>query len=128
MAGYLFDRTTVKAPEVLCNDLYRFVLRVFPGFDSDAVLADILVEAFPDVQTWQYMGRRFCPLPPAGRKSPRPVRPYVNYFPDGKVRPTQPDQVQYGFSTAALRDEAVVVLRANGYQIAQIWNEPDYSS
>lgn len=69
--GYLSDNTPRTSWSVCCTDLYRYRLIIKPGYSSDLELREIVIDVLPDVEEWQFSGRRFWALP---RYGPRPDR------------------------------------------------------
>lgn len=124
--GYIADHTT-GPPPFSCHDLYKWLLRVDPGFDlNDDAISALVVNEEPDVELWQYMGRRFIPTDPPVPwvRKPRPEADY-SYPRRGRVRGgVNQIRAQYSFATEALRDRVVGRLTVAGYTVTDTWRSP----
>lgn len=119
--GYLFDNIPPTVFGVECEDLYNFRLFVDPGLDDDPTIRGIVRELLPDVETWQFSGRRTrCPR--TDRRQVRIVHPYGFSNQDRKTRQYL-ERVVFAFSTAILRDQAAARFTNLGY-VVTIQDEP----
>ena len=100
--GYLDDNTPENSFAVVCSDLYKFRMVVNPGFATDLELQTLVREALPDVQEWQFSGRRFCPR--TDRKIPQTVRPRIYAQNSRKIRQFE-QRVVFAFHTTLQRSE-----------------------
>lgn len=124
--GFIADNTT-GPPPYSCHELYHWLIRVDPGFDKTDTRMDLIIaDEEPDVELWQFMGRRFFPPnPPAPWVRPQP--PAADYSPPryGAVRGrTAVIRTQYSFATEALRDRVAARLTAEGFRVTDQWREP----
>jgi hypothetical protein len=121
------DNSGVIGPPHSCHDLYAWVLRVDPGFNTDDAPIDRIVrDEEPDIELWQYMGRRFMPPNPP-RQWTRTPRVAADYSPPryGAVRGRIAIiRTQYSFATQALRDRVAARLTAEGFQVTDTWRSP----
>jgi hypothetical protein len=105
--GYLTDNIPPGSNHAICQDLYKFRIIVQPGFKSDVALASIIKDEVPDVEEWQFSGRRRCPIIPARGKS-RPVRRQIHpaaYAQNSRrVRPFT-EEVVFAFHTENQRSQ-----------------------
>lgn len=124
--GYIADNTT-GLPPFSCHELYRWLFRVDPGFDRDDVAIDAIIRnEEPDIELWQYMGRRFMPPNPP-RQWTRTPRVAADYSPPryGAVRGRiAVVRVQYSFANEPLRDRVAARLTAERYSITDTWRSP----
>lgn len=68
--GYLDLVTPDGRNWVICQDVYPFRIHITPGFASNLELQELVRELIPDVEEWQFSGRRFCPKGPLAPKNP----------------------------------------------------------
>ncbi len=100
--GYLDDNMPENAFAIVCSDLYKFRMIVNPGFASDLDLQQLVKEVLPDVQEWQFSGRRFCPR--SDRRIPQTIRPRIYAQNSRKMRQFE-ERVFFAFGTALQRSE-----------------------
>lgn len=103
--GYLTDNIPPGRNHAICQDLYPYRMIVAPGFKSDVELSSFVKDEIPDVEEWQFSGRRRSPVVPATGRA-RPIRRTVHpaaYAQDSRyVRPFS-EEVHYGFHTTGQR-------------------------
>jgi hypothetical protein len=124
--GYIND-TGEPGPPYICHDLYKWLLRVDPKYDTDDDnLCRIVRNEEADVELWQYMGRRFFPLPPPNDQWVRPPHTEADYSRPrvGYVRGVASLRTQYSFATQVLRDRVAARLVVEGYRVTDKWKEP----
>ena len=110
--GYLSDNTPANKNWVFCEDLYKFRIRIDPRLQKDIVFQKLVKDVLPDVEEWQYSGRRLCPRPAA-----KPVNPII--FPDYAVNSRKKRQytalVIFAFNLSSQRDAVAARLDTEGY-------------
>ena len=115
--GYLTDNTLPGKPFVECRDLYVYRLEVEPKFKETREVNAIVRDQVPDVEEWQFSGRRKCPpLPPiqVRRDTTRKVAEdslFVRRF---------TEVIRYAFRTREQRDAVVVRLSNQGLVVRAI--------
>jgi hypothetical protein len=117
----------VHGPPFSCHDLYVWLLRVNPGFDlNDDDITKIVVSEEPDVELWQYMGRRFIPTDPPTPWVRKPPQTAEYAYPrHGRVRGGNSQiRAQFSFASQALRDRVVSRLTISGYRVTDTWRTP----
>jgi hypothetical protein len=122
--GYLFDNIPPGQNYVICPDLYRYRLIVKPGFLSDRELGAIIEDEIPDVEEWQYSGRRRRPVVQSGggRAPRRQIQPASYAHDSRRMRPFT-EVVHYAFHTPDQRDQ--VTARLDQERISyEVYNEP----
>jgi hypothetical protein len=120
--GYLFDNIPPGQNFVLCPDLYLYRLIVQPGFLSDFSLGAIIKDELPDVEEWQYSGRRRRPVISQGRVVRRQVHP-ATYAQNSRMMRPFSEVVHYAFHTPSQR--AQVMARFDQERIKyEVYNEP----
>jgi hypothetical protein len=75
--GYLSDNIPPGQNFAFCQDLYLFRIILQPGFLSNIEITSIVKDEIPDVEEWQFSGRRRCPVLPARGKE-RAIRRVIN--------------------------------------------------
>ena len=75
--GYLTDNITAGRNSAVCQDLYPFRIIAQPGFLSDSKISFIVKDEIPDIEEWQFSGRRQCPTVPSRGRS-RPIRRVIH--------------------------------------------------
>lgn len=121
--GYLFDNIPPGSNFVLCPDLYPYRLIVSPGFLTDSELRAIIRDEIPDVEEWQFSGRRRRPVPtPGGRPPRRQIHPATYALNSRRMRPFI-EVVHFAFHTSDQR--AKVIARFVQERIKyEVYNEP----
>jgi hypothetical protein len=126
--GYLSDNIPPGKNHAICQDLYPFRIIVQPGYLSDVQLSSIIMDEFPDVEEWQYSGRRRCPVVPTRGKA-RPIRRKIHpaaYAQNSRYMRPFTEEVIYAFHTEAQR--AQVAARFDQERIKyRLEDEPDQS-
>ena len=123
--GYLTDNIPLGRNSAFCQDLYRFRLVVQPGSASDATISAIIKDELPDVEEWQYSGRRRCPVIPSRGKSRsirRVIHPATWAQNSRLIRPFT-EEVVYAFHTEAQRTQIEARLVQERFKF-RIENEP----
>ena len=105
--GYLIDNTPIGRFSVFCTDLYPFRIIITPGFNSDRDLQTLVKDVIPDVEEWQFSGRRRCPLP-KGKQS-RIIHPATYAHNSRKMREFT-ELVVFAFHTAEQRSQVAARL------------------
>ena len=111
--GYLTDNTPRTRNSVVCSDLYLYRIIVNPGFASDRELRTIIRDVIPDVEDWQFSGRRFCPVP-RGNKIHRVIHP-ATYANNSRKMREYTETVVFAFRSTTIRDTAAARLASNGF-------------
>ena len=109
--GYLTDNTPPGRNYAVCQDLYPLRVIVQPGSYSDVKLSGFVQEEIPDVEDWQFSGRRRCPRVPARGKERsvgRVIHPAAWAQNSRRMRPFT-EEVVYGFHSEL--DRAAVTAR-----------------
>lgn len=111
--GYLDLVTPSNRNWVFCEDVYPFRIRVEPGFASDLELQTIIKDEIPDVEEWQFSGRRFTPRPRVDPQNPliSPSRYAQN---SRKVRQFT-EIVVFAFHSSLDRADAAARLTSEGF-------------
>lgn len=120
--GYLFDNIPPGQNYVLCPDLYPYRLIVKPGFLSDRELGEIIKDELPDVEEWQYSGRRRRSVVSRSTGVRRQVHPATYAHNSRRMRPYS-EVVHYAFHTADQRDQVVSRLIQERIKY-EVYNEP----
>jgi hypothetical protein len=110
--GYLTDNIPPGKNHAVCQELYPFRIIIVPGFASDVAISQIIMDEIPDVEEWQYSGRRQCPVPPTlgkGRKVRRVIHPSTYAQNSRRMRPFT-EEVVYAFHTEAQRSQVAMRL------------------
>lgn len=108
--GYLTDNIPPGRNHAICQDLYKFRLIVGPrsaSFYSNVKLAGIIKEELPDIEEWQFSGRRRCPVVPArGKSQPnrRQIHPAAWAQNSRRMRPFI-EEVVFAFHTEEQRSQ-----------------------
>ena len=105
--GYLTDSIPLGENSAFCQDLYVYRMIVQPGARSDVELSAIIKDEIPDIEEWQYSGRRRCPILPSRGKEKgirRVIHPSGYAQNSRRVRPFT-ELVIYAFHTSAQRDQ-----------------------
>lgn len=119
--GYLTDNIPPGKFWVICSDLYPYRIYVNPNFYSDRELQLIVEEVIPDVEEWQFSGRRFIPVTP-NNKILRNIFP-ANYAHNSRKMRPYTEKVVFAFHTTAQR--ALVASRFSGLFLTyELENEP----
>jgi len=119
--GYLTDNTRAGSFGVICQDLYKFRVVIEPGFASDLDLRGIIKDVLPDIEEWQYSGRRRLPL--TGGKLSRVVSPSSYALNSRKMRQFE-ERVIFAFHTEVQRDAVTARLTTRGFKFT-IEDEPN---
>lgn len=117
--GHLDDNTPPGSFYVICQEVYPLRLVVYPGFASDQELSAIVKDVLPDVQDWQFSGRRYRLLP---QPHSRVIHP-AGYAQNSRKMRTFQERVVFGFHSALQRDAVVARFSNLGYKF-EIVNEP----
>ena len=123
--GYLTDNTPSGQNFVFCPDLYLYRLIVKPQFASDFQLSSFVKDEVPDVEEWQFSGRRRCPVAPA-TGSARPRRRQVHpatYAENSRYMRAFTEEVYYAFHTEAQRTQVAARLDQERFSY-RFENEP----
>ena len=116
--GYLSDNIPLGQNYAFCQDLYLFRIILQPGYLSDVEITSIVKDEIPDVEEWQFSGRRRCPIIPARGKA-RAIRRVINpsswAHNSRRMRPFT-EEVHLAFHTTAQR--AQVAARFNQERIS----------
>jgi hypothetical protein len=123
--GYLTDNIPVGRNFAFCQDLYLYRLIVKPQFASDFQLSSFVKDEVPDVEEWQFSGRRRCPVaPPTGRaqSSRRQVHP-ATWAQNSRYMRAFTEEVFYAFHTEAQRAQVAARLDQERYSYRLV-NEP----
>jgi len=105
--GYLTDNIPLGENSAFCQDLYVYRIIVQPGSLSDSALSSIVKDEIPDVEEWQYSGRRRCPIVPNRGKAKgirRVIHPAGYAQNSRRVRPFT-EEVTYAFHTNDQRSQ-----------------------
>ena len=127
--GYLTDNLPPGKNHVICQDLYPFRLIVNnlgshwtePRYVSDAELQLLVKDVLPDIEKWQFSGRRYRPK--AVRRSPRIVHP-ARYAQNSRPMRAFHERVVFSFHTEPQRDAAAARLRNSGFRDLTYQDEP----
>ena len=123
--GYLADNIPVGRNSIICQEIYQYRIIVKPGFSADIVLQQIVLDELPDVEDWQFSGRRRCPVPQSrgsARRISRVVHP-SGYAQDSRRVRDFTEEVYFAFRSSTLRDKVVARLTTEGYSF-RVENEP----
>lgn len=118
--GYLTDNTPPTRNWVICQELYPFRIVIEPGFATDVELQLLVKDVVPDVEEWQYSGRRRCPLP-AGKLS-RVIHPAAYAQNSRKMRQFI-EMVVFAFHLESDRMAVAARLTSQGFKFT-IEDEP----
>lgn len=112
--GYLFDNIPPTQFGVECESLYTYRIIIDPFLSSDKTLQELVEDVVPDVETWQFSGRRKrCPR--TDGKQVRIIHPYGFSNQDRKTQQYL-ERVVFAFSTEVLRDQVAARLTNEGFQ------------
>lgn len=127
--GYLTDNIPLGRNYALCQDLYSFRMVVQPGVLTDSKLSAIVKDEIPDVEEWQFSGRRRCPIVPSRGRAKgirRVIHPSSWAFNSRRMRPFT-EEVYFAFRTAAQQSQ--VAARMDAERISYtIHNTPNSGS
>lgn len=118
--GYLLDNVPPGQFYVLCADLYIFRLEIEPRFSTDRELMKKVKDVIPDIEEWQFSGRRRRPLSD-GRQSR--INFPINYAVNSRRMREFEDFVVFAFHTVEQRAAVATRLVNEGYTI-KLLNEP----
>ena len=113
--GYLAQNTPPTRHWAICEDLYPLRLTIVPKFSSDDGLAFIIKDVLPDVEDWQFSGRRFRLLSPFQQPNPLPSTAYA--INSRKMRPRE-EFVVFAFHDLDQRTAVTNRLTALGFQFS----------
>ena len=113
--GYLSDNTPAGSNHVICQDLYSFRLIVIPKFASNIVLQSLVKDEIPDVEEWQFSGRRRC----VGARTTHPAHYAQN---SRRMRPFT-EEVVFAFHTESQRAQVGSRLTLEGFKF-RLEDEP----
>ena len=117
--GYLSDNIPSGSNHAICQDLYKFRLILNPKFASNVALAQIVQDEIPDVEEWQFSGRRRCPVVPRRGKAQsvagRVIHPSSWAQNSRRVRPFT-EEVVFAFHTEDQRDQVAARLTQEGFK------------
>lgn len=123
--GYLTDNIPPGQNFAICQDLYKFRIIIQPGSASDVKISGFIMDELPDVEEWQYSGRRRCPVVP-GRGKARPIRRKIHpaswAHNSRRMRPFT-EEVVYAFHTEGQRDQVAARLTQEGFKF-RLEDEP----
>jgi len=126
--GYLTDNTPPGKNYVICQDLYPYRIVINPGEKSNLTLQTIVRDELPDVEEWQFSGRRRCPVAPSRGKSKgvygRQIVPYGWALDSRRMRPFV-EEVVFAFHTELQRSKVTARLTAERFKF-RLQNEPGY--
>jgi len=118
--GYLKDNTPPGKYWVICPEIYPYRLIVRPKFAKDDALCLIVKGVLPDVEDWQFSGRRYQPLPRL--MQPRNIHPATSAIDSRAMRPRR-ERVVFAFHDIAQRAEVATQFTILGYRF-ELQNEP----
>ena len=123
--GYLSDNIPPGSNHAICQDLYKFRIIIQPGFASNVKLSQIIMDEIPDVEEWQFSGRRRCPIVPTrgkARPARRAIHPASWAQNSRRMRPFT-EEVVYAFHTEEQRAQVMARLDQEGFKY-RIEDEP----
>jgi len=116
--GYLTDNIPPGRNYAICQELYPFRIIIKPQFASNTKLAGFIKDEIPDVEEWQFSGRRRCPVTP-GRGKARPIRRKIHPATwaqnSRRMRPFI-EEVVFAFHTEEQRDQVAARLVQERYK------------
>jgi hypothetical protein len=128
--GYLSDNTPPGKNHVICQELYKFRVIIQPRFASNLTLQSIVKDELPDVEEWQFSGRRRCPAPMQRGKAQsvagRMIHPSSYAQNSRRMRPFT-EEVVFAFHTETQRARVLARLDVEGFKY-RIEDEPTPSS
>ena len=127
--GYLGDNIPLGRNYAFCQDLYVYRIIVNPSFASDVALQQYVKDEIPDVEEWQFSGRRRCPVVPNRGKARsvqgRQIHPAAWAQNSRLMRPFTAEVV-FAFHTEGQRDQVAARLTQEGFKY-RFENEPSSS-
>ena len=123
--GYLTDNTPPTSNSVICQDLYLFRIIITPGFASDTELQILVRDVLPDVEEWQFSGRRFSPGTPFGPKK-RVIHP-ASYAHNSRKMRNFDERVVFYFHNEIQRQAVADRLTTQGFKFV-LQDEPTPSN
>jgi len=123
--GYLADNIPLGRNTAICQELYPFRVIITPGFASNIVLQQLVLDELPDVEDWQFSGRRRCPVPPS-RGSARRIRRVIHprgYAQNSRYVRQFTEEVVFAFHSTLQRDKVTARLTLEGFTF-RLENEP----
>jgi hypothetical protein len=127
--GYLSDNIPAGANHVICQDLYQFRIFIEPKFASDFKLASIVKDEIPDVEEWQFSGRRrnrAVPSRGSSRAIRRTIHPATIAQNSRRIRPFT-EEVVFAFHTELQRTQVAARLTNEGFKFRLV-DEPTSSA
>lgn len=127
--GYLTDNIPPGKNHAICQDLYIFRMIVTPGFKTDLQLSALIMDVLPDVEEWQFSGRRRCPIIP-GRGKARGVRRQIHpaaYAQNSRRMRPFTEEVHYAFHTELQRSQVAARFDVEGIKY-KLMDEPTPST
>ena len=124
--GYLTDNIPPGRNYAYCQDLYLYRMIVDPAFASDVKLQQIVQDEIPDVEEWQFSGRRRCPVVPSrgpARKAQGRVVHPATWAEDSRLVRPFTAEVVFAFRTTAQRDQVGARMTQEGFKF-RLENEP----
>ena len=116
--GYLGDNIPLGRNYAFCQDLYPYRLILNPKFASDVKITGIVKDEIPDVEEWQFSGRRRCPVVPSRGKSRnargRQIHPAAWAQNSRRIRPFT-EEVVLAFHTENQRSQVAARLTQEGF-------------
>jgi len=117
--GYLSDNIPPGKNYVVCQEIYKFRLILNPKFASNVALQQIVKNEIPDVEEWQFSGRRRCPVPQSRGKSRsvagRQIHPSTWAQNSRRMRPFT-SEVVFAFHTEAQRSQVAARFTQEGFK------------
>ena len=123
--GYLTDNLPPGRNNVICQEIYKFRIIAQPGFASNVDLQECILDVLPDVEEWQFSGRRRCPVVP-GRGKARPIRRVIHpstYAQNSRRMRPFTEEVVFAFHTEDQRNQVAARLTNKRFKF-RIEDEP----
>lgn len=126
--GYLTDNIPPGRNFAICQELYAFKIIIQPAFASDTALAGIIKDEIPDIEEWQFSGRRRRPVSGRGKAKPigRVLHPSTYAQNSRRMRPFT-EEVVFAFHTEAQRLQVAMRLDVEGFKY-RLEDEPTSST
>lgn len=111
--GYLRDNIRPRRFYAECEEIYPYRIIINPGFASDVELRTLVKDVLPDVEDWQFSGRRYLRKPVYGRKT-RGIYPSSYAQNSRKIRDYD-ERVIFAFHSTVQRDAVAARLTNNRF-------------
>jgi len=123
--GYLADNISIYKNTVICQDLYLFRIIIAPQFASDLDLQILVKDVIPDVEEWQFSGRRQCPVRPLNGKAKGAVRVVhpAAYAQNSRRARQFTSEVVFAFHTTLQRSQVAARLTNSSFKF-RLEDEP----